>query len=144
MSLNWKEIDLVLAELDLSGYQIQKVTQPAYDILVLDVYRTGTLRHILVSLTPGACRVHETSNEIPKPAKPLRFAEFMKSRIVNGWIDECVQLGSERIVRLTVRRGEERFYLYTRLWSNAANMIVTGADHVILDVMRRTLGRAHV
>jgi predicted ribosome quality control (RQC) complex YloA/Tae2 family protein len=144
MSLNWKEIDLVLAELDLSGSQIQKVTQPAFDILVLDVYKTGSLRHILVSLTPGACRLHETANEIPKPVKPLRFAEFMKSRIVNGWIDECVQLGSERIVRFSVRRGEEHFFIYARLWSNAANIIVTDADHLILDVMRRSPKRGEI
>lgn len=34
MSLNWREIDLVLGELDLIGAQVQKVVQPSYDTLV--------------------------------------------------------------------------------------------------------------
>jgi len=137
MSLNWKEIDLVLDELDLPGAQIQSVTQNAFDVIILGIHKKGITKRILVSLGPGVCRIHETFRELAKNEKPLRFAQFLKSRIVNGWIEEAVQLGDNRIVRLAVRRGENRYSLYIRLWSNAANFIVTGEDGTVLDAMRR-------
>jgi predicted ribosome quality control (RQC) complex YloA/Tae2 family protein len=137
MSLNWKEIDLVLEELDLGGSQIQKAIQSAFDILAFNIYGRHGGKTVLVSLSPGACRIHETFSAVPKPDRPLRFAEFLNSRIVNARIEEAAQLGDNRIVRLTVRRGEERFFVYLRLWSNAANVIVTDEKGVILDAMRR-------
>ena len=154
MSLNWKEINLILEELELPGMQIQKAVQSAFDILSLKLYgRTGA-KTLLISLSPGACRVHETFDSVPKNDKPLRFAEFLNSRIVNSRIEEAIQMGDDRIVRITVyrRRNPERddpgvpennstevnrFYMYLRLWSNAANVIVTDTDGKVLDAMRR-------
>jgi predicted ribosome quality control (RQC) complex YloA/Tae2 family protein len=144
MSLNWKEIDLVLQELELPGLQIQKAVQSAYDVLSLRLYGRGKTTVLLVALTPGACRLHETRRQTPKPEKPLRFAELLNSRIVNGWIEEAVQLGDNRIVRLVLRQGNVRFKLYFRLWSNAANVVVTGEDGVVLDAMRRLPKRGEV
>jgi predicted ribosome quality control (RQC) complex YloA/Tae2 family protein len=137
MSLNWKEIDLILEEMDLEGAQIQKVIQSAFDVLAFRIYGRQGVKTVLVSLSPGACRLHETSGAVPKPERPLRFAEFLNSKIVNGRIEEAVQIGDNRIVRLRVRRENERFFIYIRLWSNAANVIVTGENGAILDAMRR-------
>jgi predicted ribosome quality control (RQC) complex YloA/Tae2 family protein len=137
MSLNWKEIDTILAELDLPGAQLQAAAQSAFDVLGLRVHKKGVTRQLLIALTPGACRMHQTFRAFPKSDKPLRFAQFLSSRLVNGWIEEAVQLGDNRIVRLLVRRGENRFRLYIRLWSNAANVIVSGEDGMVLDAMRR-------
>jgi len=148
MSLNWKEINLILEELDLPGSQIQGAVQSAFDVIGLRVHkkgspsiegspsREGVTRQLLIALSPGACRMHETFRAFPKSVKPLRFAQFLNSRIVNGWIEEAVQLGENRIIRLLVRRGS-RFRLYIRLWSNAANFIVTDENGVVLDAMRR-------
>ena len=60
------------------------------------------------------------------------------------------QLGDDRIVRIVVRRAapdggnDAVFYLYIRLWSNAANFIVTGEDGVVLDAMRRLPKRGEI
>jgi predicted ribosome quality control (RQC) complex YloA/Tae2 family protein len=145
MSLNWKEINLILKEIDLPGAQIQKAVQSAFDVLCLKLYGKGGAKTLLVSISPLACRLHETFDSVPKSAKPLRFAEFLNSRIINGRIEEAVQLGNDRIVRITVKRNsdegeerfEERFFIYIRLWSNAANVIVTDAEGKVLDAMRR-------
>ena len=142
MSLNWKEINLILEELELPGMQIQKAVQSAFDVLSLKLYGKGGAKTLLVCLGPGACRVHETFDSVPKNDRPLRFAEFLNSRIVNGRIEEALQLGSDRIVRFTVRcnpqgAGEERYRIYLRLWSNAANVIVTDLEGNVLDAMRR-------
>ncbi|MCL2043925.1 MAG: NFACT family protein [Treponema sp.] len=137
MSLNWKEINLILEELDLPGAQIQGAIQSAFDVIGLRVHNRGVTRQLLIALTPGACRIHETFRPLPKSEKPLRFAQFLKSRIVNGWITEAVQLGDNRIIRLLVSRGENQYRLYIRLWSNAANCIVTDENGIVLDAMRR-------
>jgi predicted ribosome quality control (RQC) complex YloA/Tae2 family protein len=150
MSLNWKEIDSILAELALPGAQIQRVYQSAYDIFHLELYgkvpgeAAPRSRFLLIALTPGACRLHETVRKPVKPVKPLRFAEFCKSRIVNGWIEEAVQQGNDRIVRIVIHRGAQRYYLWVRLWSNAANVIVTDEAGTVLDAMRRSPKRGEI
>ncbi|MDR0585746.1 MAG: NFACT family protein [Treponema sp.] len=144
VSLNWKEINLILDELDLAGSRIQKVFQGDFNVLALEIFgRTGT-QVVLVSLVPGGCRINRSSRPVPKTDKPLRFAQFLKSRVVNGRVEEASQLGDNRIVRLLVRRGEIRYRIYIRLWSNAANVIVTGEDGVILDAMKRLPKRKEV
>ena len=137
MSLNWKEINCVLEELNLPGAQIQSVTQISYDTIILGIRKKGETKRILICLAPLSCRIHETFRDAPKPEKPLRFAQFLKSRIVNGWIEEAGQLGDNRIVRIKVRRGQNNYRLYIRLWSNAANFIVTDETGIVLDAMRR-------
>ncbi|MDR1443653.1 MAG: NFACT family protein, partial [Treponema sp.] len=138
MSLNWKEIDLILHELELPGCQIQRALQSAFDVIALRVHGRGRTKTVLISLSPGACRIHETFRAVPKTDKPLRFAEFLNSRITNSWIEEAVQLGDNRIIRISLRQREGAARrLYIRLWSNAANVIVTDGEGTILDAMRR-------
>ncbi|MDR1900367.1 MAG: NFACT family protein [Treponema sp.] len=137
MSLNWKEINLVLSELELPGCQIQKVVQSAFDVIGVRLHGRGRTRMLLIALSPGACRLHETWRPFPKTPRPLRFAEFLNSKIINGRIEEAIQFGDNRVVRLTVRTGTERRRIYIRLWSNAANVIVTDEEGIILDAMRR-------
>jgi predicted ribosome quality control (RQC) complex YloA/Tae2 family protein len=137
VSLNWKEIDLILSELDLAGSQIQKVNQNDFDVLSFKVYGRRGDRTLLAVIRSGVCRLHETFRAAPKNDKPLRFGELLKSRIVNGRIEESVQLGSDRIVRWTIRRGEHSYLLYFRLWSNAANILLCEPDGRIIDAMRR-------
>jgi len=147
MSLNWKEINLILEELDLEGAQIQSAVQSAYDVIILRFHKRGETKQILISLSSGACRIHETFRAVPKSDKPLRFAQFLSSKIVNGWVTEINQLEDNRIVRIVIKRaGEESiaYTLYIRLWSNAANFIVTDENGVILDAMRRNPKRGEI
>ncbi|MDR1418834.1 MAG: NFACT family protein [Treponema sp.] len=141
MSLNWKEINLVLSELELEGMRIEKAVQSSFDTLALRLYGRGASRTLLFSLAPGAVRLHATSRSVPKSDRPLRFAEFLNSRVVNGRIESAAQLGQDRIVRMVIHRGEGRVRLYARLWSNAANIIVTDEGGTVLDAMRRLPGR---
>ncbi|MDR2150575.1 MAG: NFACT RNA binding domain-containing protein [Spirochaetaceae bacterium] len=144
MSLNWKEINLILEELDLCGSQIQKLIQSTFDVLALRIHGRNGTKTLLIALSSGACRLHETFRAIPKNDKPLRFAQLLNSRLINGYIEEAVQLGDNRIVRFMVRTGEERYKLYIRLWSNAANVILCNEAGTILDAMRRHPKRGEI
>jgi predicted ribosome quality control (RQC) complex YloA/Tae2 family protein len=144
MSLNWKEINLILEELNIEGAQIQSAVQSSFDVVILRIHKKGVTRQVLISLSPGACRIHETYRPFPKSEKPLRFAQFLNSKIVNGWITGAEQIGEDRIVRFLVKRNDGVFRLYIRLWSNAANFIVTDGDGVVLDAMRRLPKRGEI
>lgn len=144
MSLNWKEIDLILDELDLEGSFIQQIVQPSYDTIALHTYKSGTSKTLLVCLAGGACRIHQTWTAVPKNTKPLRFMEFLKARIKGARINAIRQLGQERIIKLELSHCGQEFLLYIRLWSNAANIILTDTNGCILDSFYRRPGKGEV
>lgn len=154
MSLNHREIDLVLQGLDLEGAKVEKVLQPTYDSIVLHLYKAGKDLDLLVSIAHGACRIHGLSRPSPKPERPLRFQECLKSRIRGANVIKVAQLGDERVVRIDLEvirmeseaegatiykplgpdahrelhgsQGPElhHYRLYARLWSGAGNIIL--------------------
>ncbi len=144
MSLNWKEIDAVLNELNLTGAFIQQIVQPGYDSIALYTYKTGTPKTILICLAGGACRIHETKRSVPKADKPLRFMEFLKSRIKGARIEQVQQLGRERIIKMDLSHCGEKFFLYIRLWSGAANILLTDTGNVILDSFYRRPAKGEI
>ncbi|MFH2115242.1 MAG: NFACT RNA binding domain-containing protein [Spirochaetota bacterium] len=144
MSLNWKEIDLVLAELQLPGAQIQKIVQPSYDTLLLSLYKPGRPIELLVCIAHGACRLHETWQRIPKAEKPQRFMELLRAQVKGARIVSAEQLGAERIVRLQLNREDGDRILYLRLWSGASNIILVRADGGIMDALARKPKRGEV
>jgi predicted ribosome quality control (RQC) complex YloA/Tae2 family protein len=142
-SLNWREIDLVLSELDLAGCLVQEVHQPAHDRIVLDLFRPRAVASasprlsLLVSLSNRFPRLHAISVPLPNPPKPPRFAMFLRAHVKGGRIVSAGQVAGERVVRLDVARGDERLALWIRMWASAANFLVTDADGVILDAFYR-------
>jgi predicted ribosome quality control (RQC) complex YloA/Tae2 family protein len=102
MSLNWKEIDLVLSELDLAGAKIERVLQPSFDSLCLSLYKEGQATELFISIAQGACRINALASSPPKAERPLRFQECLRSRIVGGRIEAVAQLGDERILRFDI------------------------------------------
>lgn len=142
MSLNCAEIDKILEELDLEGSYIQKVVQSSYSVMVLHLYKTRPMS-LVICLEPGACRLHETTRKIPKFDKPLRFMELLRSRLRGAKITEAVQLNNDRIVRLSLETSSGMLYLYIRLWSGAANMLLVD-NGVIVDAFYRRPSRHEV
>ncbi len=144
MSLNWREIDLVLSELALAGCHIQRIVQPDFSSLVLGLYRPADPFALLVSLAPGKTRLHRLGADIAEPEKLRRFAQFLRSRVKGGKIVEARQLGAERIILLRVVHGEVATRLWIRLWSGAANVVATDDEGVILDAFYRRPARGEV
>ncbi len=136
MSLNNKEIDLILEELNLEGWYIQKIIQPSYTALVLHMYKDRPL-NVFISLEATACRLHSTKTKIPKFDKPMRFMELLKSRIKGCKIIKVEHINRDRIIRLTLSTAGGKYFLYVRLWSGAANIILTDENDTIIDAFYR-------
>jgi len=156
MSLNCNEINLILSELDLSGSFIQEIIQPGYDTLALSIYKSGEAKTVIICTKPDSCRINSTDKKIPRNEKPLRFMEFLRSRIRGSRIMTCRQIGFERIVKFELSRNAqneygnnipdvfEEFDMYVRLWSNAGNVIVCDKNGTILDTMYRRPAKGEV
>lgn len=145
-SLNWREIDLVLSELDLDGSLIQEVHQPSHDRIVLHLFRQGSQFSVLICLSARFPRMHILTEKPANPEKPLRFASFLRAHIRGGRIESAVQLRArgvppdgpgERIVKITLRHAGEGKILWIRLWGAAANAVLTDAESIILDAFYR-------
>lgn len=137
MSLNWKEIDLILHELDLTGALIQKIRQPDFKSLLLDLYKPGKGFPLLINLNQGNVRLHRLTGNNPRKVVLQRFAQFLRSRINGGRIVSAVQLNNDRIIKIIIRNGENETFMYIRLWGGASNIIVTDNSHTILDAFYR-------
>ena len=137
MSLNCNEINLILNELSIQGAFIQDIIQPGYDTLALYTYKSGIAKTVLICTAQNSCRINETRRKIIKNDKPLRFMEFLKSKIKGAKINSIEQIDLQRIVKMELSHADENFLLYIRLWSNAANVILCDSNNVILDSMFR-------
>jgi len=144
MSLNCNEINLIIDELNLNGSFIQEIVQPGYDTLSFRTINKGELKTIIICTSPQACRINQTFGKVPKNSKPLRFNEFLKKHIQGMRINECYQLGLNRIIKMDVSTWQQRYYIYIRLWSGAANVIVTDEQGNILDCMYRRPAKGEV
>lgn len=143
-SLNWKELDLVLAELDLAGSLIQEVHQPTREALVFVLFRGGVHFSVLLSLSARYPRIHILTRKMPNPERPFRFASFLRAHLKGGRIESAEQVSGERILRIVVRRADGERLLWARLWSAAANAIVTDGEGVILDAFHRRPSKGEV
>ncbi len=107
MSLNCNEINLILSELNLEGMFIQDIVQPGYDTLALYTYKEGCAKTVLICTAQNSVRLNETRRKITKNDKPLRFMEFLRSRIKGCRINSVQQIGVERVVKLELSRMVE-------------------------------------
>ncbi len=144
MSLNCNEINLILSELNLKETFIQEIIQSGYDTLGFKIVGAGERFNLLICTSAKACRINATTTSFPKNKKPLRFNEFLKARVQGMRINECKQIGLDRIIKMDVSTWKEKLYIYIRLWSGASNIIVTDTEGNILDCMFRRPSKGEV
>ena len=128
MSLNSNEINVILEELNLAGSFIQEIVQPGFDTLSFSIYKSGEAKTLLICTKPNACRINSTNKKIPRNEKPLRFMEFLRSKIRGAKIISCSQLALDRIIKFELSRNAqneygnnipdvfEEYLMYVRLW----------------------------
>lgn len=143
--LSWREIDAVLAELELAGSFIRDVRQPAHHELVFELYQPRHRRYwLLVSFGARHTRLHRVAQRPRQLGAAPRFVSFMRAHVRGGRIAAAGQLGAERIVKLAVTCGGGELLVWMRLWANAANCIVTDPGGRILDALFRRPRRGEV
>ena len=141
MSLNYKEIDAVLSEIEFEKSHLQKIKQPNYHTLYLEFYRPGGRFGVNICLAPGKTRLHLVPSAPANEIKLQRFAQFMRSRVRGGRVLSAEQINEDRIIRIEILRAGEQIILWIRLWSGAANIIAAAPDGTVYDAFYRRPAR---
>ncbi len=144
MSLNWKELELIVSELPLVNSRIQKVIQHDFHSLSWNLYSSGDKAWTLYTEinTPYA-RVHMKNKlsappQLEKTKKLQRFVQFCRANVEGAKIIESQCIFGERVLKLKLRKKDVEFYIYFRLYSGpAANIIIVDDNNKILDILYR-------
>ncbi len=174
MSLNWLEINEILAEIPIEGSFLREFHQLDQHSLVFELYNRSNKFKLFISLDNRNCRLHLLEKKLSNPRTLPRFAAFLRAHLKNGKVKECSQVGAERIIKFSITKGsrserssqgeqseqseqseyseyseyseqsERQYLLWIRLWGGAANVIVTDINNLILDCFFRRPGKGEI
>ena len=148
MSLNWKEIELVLSELPLKNSRIVSLSQNSFHGLTWVLFNPKEGRYAVYTETGTVdSRIHKTtlSKAKQKLSKLQRFIQFTRKNLEGGVITEVTQAQSDRLVCLEVRFHDEQKKVFLRFYSGpSANVIITDSNNKILELQYRRPNRDEV
>lgn len=134
----------LIAELSpcLISAKIDKVQQPASDLLVLSVRTPLGNRRLIINTGAHAPRIQLTSSAFENPAQPPMFCMLLRKYLTNARIAFLSQPGGDRVVRFELVCTDElgdsaRRALVVELMGRYSNVILIDADGIIIDCLRR-------
>ena len=124
---------------ELIGARVEKIQQPARDMVVLQL--RGKAR-LLLSASVNRPRFHVTQASYENPAQPPMFCMLLRKHLAGGRIAAIEQPPAERSVELTLDCTDEmgtpcQKRLILELMGRNSNLILTDGENRILDCMRR-------
>lgn len=120
------------------GAKIQRVSQPLEDCLVLEIHR-GQSAWFLISVHPVYCRAHFSTRKPANPVPTPGLCAALRGRMEGAFIEDVSQPNGDRVLVLTIRAGEARFYLVAELLGKHANIILLD-DRPAVAAALRTYG----
>ncbi len=126
----------------LTGARIDKVQQPARDLLLLSVYTRQGNRRLLLSAGVGTARIHFTNERVENPDAPPMFCMLLRKHLTGARIASVTQPRFERMVILELDTRDElgsesKKQLIVELMGRSSNVILVDNEGVIIDCMRR-------
>ena len=126
----------------LEGAHIDKVQQPARDLLLLSLYTRQGSRKLLISAGVGMARLHLTSERFENPDMPPMFCMLLRKHLVGARIDALTQPENERMVILELTARDElgvetKKRLAVELMGRSSNVVLVDGEGVIIDCLRR-------
>lgn len=128
--------------LTLVGSRIEKIHQPARDLLILCFRgKMGAVR-VLCSASANAARIHITEQTIENPPQPPMFCMLMRKHLGGGKLENVRQDGLERILMLDFRCTNELgdsvvLTLVCEMMGRCSNLILLNETGRIIDSIRR-------
>lgn len=126
----------------LDGARIDKIQQPARDLLLFSLHTREGNRRLLISGSVGSARVHFTAERYENPDSPPMFCMLLRKHLGGARISGISQPPGERLLMLDMDTRDElgresRRRLIVELIGRASNVILTDADGIIIDCLRR-------
>lgn len=125
--------------------KIDKVQQPAKDLLILSLHGSNGSCRLLISAGTGTARVHITQDSFENPQSPPMFCMLLRKHLIGARITGITQPNSERILIFTLDAYDEmgvkcQKELVIELLGRNTNIILTGEQGHIIDCLRRVDG----
>ncbi len=125
------------------GAHVDKIYQPARDVLVLLLRKKGFARRLVLSAASGSARLHFTEQKYENPEAPPMFCMLARKLFSSARLESVEQKGLERVIELTFSASNEmgdRVHpkIICELLSGSANIILVSADGKIYDAVRRS------
>jgi len=129
----------------LVGTKIDKVQQPSRDTLILSVRGNGRNEKLLISAGTGTARVHFLNENYENPQSPPMFCMLLRKHLVGARIADVTSPNMERMLVLELDTYDEmgteaKKQLIMELMGRNSNIILTGAEGLIIDCLRRVDG----
>jgi len=137
-------ISALAQELDavLSGGKIDKVTQPARDLVLLTVRIKGESKTLLLSASPAFARVHITEQPYEKLPEPPMFCMLLRKHLTGAVIEKVEQLNQDKLICLSLNYSDEygrafREKLYSEMIPGKINIVLVDEEGMIIDCIHR-------
>ena len=126
----------------LLGSRIDKIQMPARDLVIMQFHGANGNGKLLLSASSGSARLHLTKQAPENPAQPPMFCMLLRKHLSGGRIVSLEQPPMERLVDITLDCTDEmgelsQKHLILELMGRNSNLILTGADGLIIDCLRR-------
>lgn len=127
----------------MSGFRVDKVTQPEKDEIVLHLHGNGQTRRLLLSANTNTARVQFVQEARENPEKPPMFCMLLRKHLIGGrFTIASTPEYPERIISITFAVIDElgdstTRTLHCELIGRYSNIILTDNDNRIIDCLRR-------
>lgn len=125
----------------LTAGRINKIYQLSNHEILMQIRAGGKNQKILFSTHPTYARVQITQLDYQYPDEPPMFCMFLRKHLEGGIIHQIEQINHDRIIKFTIRHmnelGDQMIkFLYIEIMGKHSNLILTDANHRILDTIK--------
>lgn len=122
---------------------VDKIYQPARDVLVLQLRKKGFVKRLVLSAASGTTRVHFTEQKQENPDTPPMFCMLARKIFSSAKLIAVEQKGLERVIEFTFDTANEmgdriKPKIVCELITGSSNIILVGDDGKIYDAVHRS------
>ena len=108
---------------------VDKIYQPARDVLVLQLRKKGFVKRLVLSAASGTARVHFTEQKYENPDTPPMFCMLARKIFSSAKLIAVEQKGLERVIEFTFDAANE---MGDRIKPKIVCELITGSSNIIL------------
>ncbi len=128
---------------DAVGAHVDKIYQPARDVLVLTLRKKGFVKRLVLSAASGVTRVHFTEQKYENPEIPPMFCMLARKIFSAARLVAVKQKGLERVIEFTFDASNEMGdrvspKIICELLSGSGNIILADENGKIYDAVHRS------
>ena len=121
--------------------RINKIYQLSNHEILMQIRAGGKNQKLLFDTHSTYARLQRTKSDYQYPDEPPMFCMFLRKHLEGGIIYHIEQVNDDRIIKFTIRHmnelGDQMIkFLYVEIMGKHSNLILTDANHRILDTIK--------